>query len=218
MKNPYNLEILEPIEYYQKGIKLLEEGNEEGIKYLITAGENYYLRAYHNLGMYYFYKNDMTSSVDYLILAAEHGYVDVKSLMKAYAHAYHSGYKSHRKKMLGLLNMIHPHNNIKDYEFLAYVGICKYILGQKEEAGQFLKKAVRKEEGAIGYYHLALCYREGHGVVKDYEYAYTCLMLANSYPTIELIEQEKTHYKRKGFIKKKWKYKKKSSEKRRKNR
>jgi TPR repeat protein len=53
MKNPYNLEILQPFEYYQKGIKLLEEENEEGIKYLITAGENYYLRAYHNMGIIY---------------------------------------------------------------------------------------------------------------------------------------------------------------------
>lgn len=213
MKNPYNLETLQPFEYYQKGIKLLEEENEEGIKYLITAGENYYLRAYHNLGMYYFYKNDATKAVEYLIMAAEHGYVDIKSLMKAYAYAYFKGHKAHRKKMLGLLNIIQPYNNIKDYELLAYVGICKYILGQKEEAGLFLKKAVRKEEGSVGYYHLSLCYKEGCGVVKDYEYAYTCLMLANSYPTLELIEQEKTHYKRKGFIKKKWKYKEKKTSK-----
>ena len=91
-----------------------------------------------------------------------------------------------------------------------------FMLDKKEEAGPYLKKATRKEEGVDAYYYLGLCYRHGFGVEKDIEYSYTCFRLANDFPTRELVEKELNKYKRKGLIKKKWKYRERYAKKKRK--
>ena len=63
------------------------------------------------------------------------------------------------------------------------------------------------------YYYLGLCYRYGYGVEQDIEHSYTCFMMAVDYPSKEDIEKELSKYKKKGLIKKKWKYKEKYAKK-----
>ena len=209
MKNPYNLEELNPIEYVAKGLQLIKDNEEEGKKYLLTAAENNYIKAYHALGMYYAYKKSYQDALNYIFKAYENGFYNLKELLFVYVYAYAAGFKPYKRQMQELLQRIPNHTTLKDYQFLAHIGIALYIFDRKEEASLYLKKAIRKEEGIDAYYHLGLCYREGHGVDKDIEYSYTCFMLAEDYPSKEAIEKQLIKYKRKGFIKKKWKYKEK---------
>ena len=213
MRNPYNLEELSPIQYTAKGLSIIKENEEEGVKYLLTAAENNYVKAYHALGMYYAYKKNYPLALNYIFKAFERGYFDLKELLFVYVNAYAEGHKTHKKQMLEVLSRIPTSSSLKDYQLLAYIGIALYTFDFKVRASKYLKKAVRKEEGADAYYYLGLCYREGAGVEKDIEYSYTCFMLANDFPSREAIEKELIKYKRKGFIKKKWKYKEKYAKK-----
>lgn len=217
MKNPYNLEIMAPVEYVVKGLKIIKENEVEGVKYLLTAGENNFVKAYHALGMYYALKKNYEPALFYIFKAYSKGYFDLKELLFVYVYAYAAGKRSYKKQMLEILTRVPSCNSIKDYTLLAYIGIALFIFDKKDEAGPYLKKAIRKEEGEDAYYHLGLCYRHGFGVDKDIEYSYTCFMLANDYPSRVAIEKELSKYKRKGLIKKKWKYKEKYAKRKRKN-
>ena len=115
--------------------------------------------------------------------------------------------------MLDILSRIPSYNTLKDYTLLAYIGIALYIFDKKVESANYLKKAIRKEEGMDAYYYLGLCYRYGYGVEQDIEHSYTCFMMAVDYPSKEAIEKELSKYKKKGIIKKKWKYKEKYAKK-----
>ena len=207
MRNPYKLEALSAYEYYLKGLFLLPNNSEEGIKYLITAGENSYPMAYRTLGIHYYSKGENKTAVDYMFKAQEKGFEDIKDLLNIYVHTYISGHKGHKKQMLEILDNVKDPSQISDYELLAHIGIAKYMFDQKESAAEYLKKAVRRPQGHEAYYHLSLCYRDGIGIEKDIEFALTCLYLAEKYPSIEIIDEEKLHYKRKGFFKRRWKYK-----------
>lgn len=216
MKNPCNLETLTPAEYYVKGLQIIKENENEGIKYLLTAAENNYVRAYHVLGMHYAFNKDYVPALNYIFKAYENGYFDLKELLYVYINAYINGHKSHKKVMLEIMERVPSLNVIKDYTLISYIGIALFMLDKKEEAGPYLKKATRKEEGVDAYYYLGLCYRHGFGVEKDIEYSYTCFRLANDFPTRELVEKELNKYKRKGLIKKKWKYRERYAKKKRK--
>lgn len=216
MKNPYNLEILTPVEYLVKGLQIIKDNEEEGIKYLLTSAENNYVKAYHALGMYYAFNKDYSTALNYIFKSYDNGYLDLKELLYAYINAYVSGHRSHKKQILEILERVPSVSSIKDYALISYIGIALFIMDKKYESGPYLKKAVRKEEGLDAYYYLGLCYRHGFGVDKDIEYSYTCFRLANDFPSRELIEKELNKYKRKGFIKKKWKYKERYAKKKRK--
>lgn len=211
MKNPYNLEILTPLEYVHKGLEIIQDNEYKGVRYLLTAGENNYVRGYHALGMYYAFKKNYTPALHYVFKAYEKGYYDLKELLYVYVNAYANGHKSYKRQMLEILSRIPSYSSLKDYTLLAYIGIVLYIFDFKEVAAYYLKKAIRKEEGMDAYYHLGLCYRYGYGVEQDIEHSYTCFMMAVDYPSKEAIEKELSKYKRKGFIKKKWKYKERYS-------
>lgn len=211
MKNPYNLEVLSPLEYVLKGLKIIEKDEYLGVRYLLTAGENNFVRGYHALGMYYAYKKNYTPALYYIFKAYENGFFDLKELLYVYINAYASGHKSYKRQMLDVLSRVPSYAILKDYTLLAYIGIALYIFDQKVEASYYLKKAIRKEDGIDAYYYLGLCYRYGYGVEQDIEHSYTCFRMAVDYPSKEAIEKELSKYKRKGIIKKKWKYKEKYS-------
>lgn len=211
MKNPYNLEVLSPLEYVLKGLKIIENDEYLGVRYLLTAGENNFVRGYHALGMYYAYKKNYTPALHYIFKAYENGFFDLKELLYVYINAYASGHKSYKRQMLDVLSRVPSYAILKDYTLLAYIGIALYIFDQKVEASYYLKKAIRKEDGIDAYYYLGLCYRYGYGVEQDIEHSYTCFRMAVDYPSKEAIEKELSKYKRKGIIKKKWKYKEKYS-------
>ena len=209
MKNPYNLEVLSPLEYVIKGLKIIETDEYTGVRYLLTAGENNYVRGYHALGMYYAYKKNYTPALHYIFKAYEKGFFDLKELLYVYINAYAQGHKTNKKQMLDILSRIPSYSSLKDYTLLAYIGIALYIFDKKVEAANYLKKAIRKEEGVDAYYYLGLCYRYGYGVEQDIEHSYTCFMMASDYPSKEAIEKELSKYKKKGIIKRKWKFKEK---------
>ena len=213
MKNPYNLEILSPLEYVLKGLKIIENDEYTGVRYLLTAGENNYVRGYHALGMYYAYKKNYAPALHYIFKAYEKGFFDLKEVLYVYINAYEHGFRTNKKQMLDILSRIPSYNTLKDYTLLAYIGIALYIFDKKVESANYLKKAIRKEEGMDAYYYLGLCYRYGYGVEQDIEHSYTCFMMAVDYPSKEAIEKEFSKYKKKGLIKKKWKYKEKYAKK-----
>lgn len=213
MKNPYNLEVLSPLEYVLKGLKIIENDEYLGVRYLLTAGENNFVRGYHALGMYYAYKKNYTPALHYIFKAYENGFFDLKELLYVYINAYASGHKSYKRQMLDVLSRVPSYAILKDYTLLAYIGIALYIFDKKVESANYLKKAIRKEEGMDAYYYLGLCYRYGYGVEQDIEHSYTCFMMAVDYPSKEAIEKELSKYKKKGLIKKKWKYKEKYAKK-----
>lgn len=216
MRNPYNLEILSPNEYYIKGLELLKTNEFEGVKYLLTSGDNNFVRAYHALGMYYASKRNYKPALHYVFKAYDNGFYDLKELLFVYVYANAEGHKSHKRQMLEILSRLPSVSSLRDYSLLAYIGIALYIFDKKDEACEYLKKAIRKEEGEDAYYHLGMCYRHGFGVDKDIEHSYACFMLANDYPNRKAIDKELSKYKRKGIIKKKWKYKEKYAKRKRK--